>query len=88
MVPANVKLHIEELVLYGFAPSDRSRISQAVQQELTRLFAEQGVSASLFQGGEIERLDGGGFAKTQGMSAGAIGVQIARSLYGEFNHKQ
>ena len=41
MESANLNLHIEELVLHGFAPGDRYRIGEAVQQELTRLFAEQ-----------------------------------------------
>jgi hypothetical protein len=33
----SINLHIEELVLHGFAPGDRHRISEAVEQELTRL---------------------------------------------------
>ncbi|GAX45682.1 hypothetical protein NIES4075_67030 [Tolypothrix sp. NIES-4075] len=77
----NVELHIEELVLHGFERGDRHHISEAVQQELTRLFA-QGVPPSLAQGGEIGRLDGGGFEMTAGMQSGAIGAQIARSIYG------
>jgi hypothetical protein len=77
----NVELHIEELVLHGFERGDRDRISEAVQQELTRLFA-QGVPPSLAQGGEIGRLDGGGFEMTAGMQSGAIGTQIAQSIYG------
>lgn len=81
VVPPNLNLHIEELVLHGFALGDRYLIGEAVHQELTRLFAEQGVPPSLAQGGEIERLDGGGFEMT-GMNAGAIGVRIAQSIYG------
>ncbi|MEH1828428.1 MAG: hypothetical protein V7L22_24345 [Nostoc sp.] len=77
----NVELHIEELVLHGFEGGDRDRIGEAVQQELTRLFA-QGVPPSLAQGGEIGRLDGGGFEMTASMQSGAIGVQIAQSIYG------
>ncbi|MEH2114812.1 hypothetical protein [Nostoc sp.] len=77
----NVELHIEELILHGFEGGDRDRISEAVQQELTRLFA-QGMPPSLVQGGEIGRLDGGGFEMNAGMQSGAIGVQIAQSIYG------
>lgn len=84
MVSAKFNLLIEELVLHGFAPGDRYRIGEAVQQELTRLFAEQGGLPSLAQGGEIGRLDGGGFEMTAGMQAGEIGVQIAQSIYGGF----
>ena len=82
MESANLNLHIEELVLHGFALGDRYRIGEAVQQELTRLFAEQGVPPSLAQGGEVGRLDGGRFEMAAGMQAGAIGTQIAQSIYG------
>lgn len=76
----NVELHIEELVLHGFAPGDRHHIGEAVQQELTRLFT-LGVPPSLAQGGEIGRLDGGEFGMTADMQRGAIGTQIAQSIY-------
>jgi hypothetical protein len=80
MEPTNFNLHIEEMVLHGFAPGDRSRIGEAVQQELTRLFSE-GIPPALSQGGEIGSLDGGGFEMNDEMRAGAIGVQIAQSIY-------
>jgi hypothetical protein len=81
MMPANLNLHIEELVLHGFAAGDRYLIREAVQQELSRLFVEQGVPPALAQGGAIERLDGGSFEMAAGMKAGAIGTQIAQSIY-------
>lgn len=43
----NVELHIEQLVLHGFAPSDRYRIGAAIQQELARLLAQQGILLDL-----------------------------------------
>ena len=36
-------------MLHGFAPGDRYRIGDAVERELARLFAEQGVPPSLAQ---------------------------------------
>jgi len=53
MTPKNIELHIEELVLHGLSPGDRYRIGEAVEQELTRLLADQGVPESLERGGEI-----------------------------------
>ncbi len=83
MTPRNdIELHIEELVLHGFAPRDRSRIGEAVEQELSRLFAERGAPPSLVQGNEIERLDGGTFKVRPGSRAEAIGAQVARAVYG------
>ena len=81
MLPRNVELQIEELVLRGFAPEDRYLIGEAVQQELTQLLTERGVPPSLTQGGNIEHLDGESFAMAPGMKAEAIGSQIAQNIY-------
>jgi hypothetical protein len=82
MRPANVELHIEELVLHGFAPGDRYRIGEAVERELQRLFAEQGAPPSLAQGGERDYVDGGAFEAPRDARAGAIGARVAQNLYG------
>ena len=47
MRPGWIELHIEELVLHGFAPGDRHPIGDAVEHELIRLFAEQGLPSLL-----------------------------------------
>ncbi|HEY9435178.1 MAG TPA: hypothetical protein VI260_27295 [Blastocatellia bacterium] len=82
MRPANVELHIEELVLHGFAPGDRYRIGEAVERELQRLFAEQGAPAPLAQSAERGYLDGGTFESPRAASAETIGAGIAQNLYG------
>ncbi|MFZ3168354.1 MAG: hypothetical protein WA130_12115 [Candidatus Methanoperedens sp.] len=82
MKTANIKLHIEELVLHGFAPGDRYRIAEAVEREIARLFSEQGMPQSLNRGGEIERLDGGAFEAARGSKPEAIGAKVARTVYG------
>jgi hypothetical protein len=79
---ANVELHIEELVLHGFAPGDRYRIGDAVEQELQRLFAEQGAPPTLAQCGARDYLDGGTFETPRAAGAGEIGARIAQNLYG------
>lgn len=80
-----IQLHIDELVLHGFAPADRLQIADAVQAELTRLFAEQGASSALRQGGEAGRLQAEPISVTPAMPAGAIGTQVARSVYGSLS---
>jgi hypothetical protein len=82
MKPENVELHIEELLLRGFAPGDRYRIGEAVERELTRLIDEQGVPPSLARGSEIERLNGGAFKVASGSKPEAIGAQVARAVFG------
>lgn len=77
-----IELHIEELVLHGFAPGDRHRIAGALELELTRLLTEQGLPAALQGGGELERLDGGVITVRPGGRPEELGAQVARSVYG------
>jgi hypothetical protein len=77
-----IELHVQELVLHGFAPGDRSRLGRAVQRELARLLAEQGVPPSLARGAEIERVDGGSLEVASGAAAERIGAQVAQAVYG------
>ena len=80
--PYNIDLHIEELVLDGFAPTDRRAIAEAVQRELTRLLTDQGIHPSLSNGYEAERVDGGAFHVQPGARGNAIGTQVAQAIYG------
>lgn len=82
MNPPNIKLHIDRLVLRGIgADVDRERLGAAVRQELTRLFAEEGVSPSIHRDGHAARVDGGAFHLVPGTRAETIGGQIARAVY-------
>ena len=80
--PHSIELHIEELVLYGFEPAERYAIGEAVERELTRLFAEYGVPPSLRQGGEVARLSGGAFDAASSARAEELGSRIAQAVYG------
>ncbi len=77
----NVELRIEELVLHGFPPGDSRRICDAVEYELSRLFAERGVPHSLIQGSEVAHLDGGEFEMAQGTRPAVIGGRVAQTVY-------
>lgn len=77
----DLELKIEELSLRGFKRSDREKIAAAVQAELERLFAEEGLPAALENGREI-RLEGGSFSVPEGLSAQQAGVHVARQMYG------
>jgi len=78
----NVDLHIEELVLEGFRPSDRHRIGAAVERELGRLLAERGVPAALTTNADVPRLEGRSFTAPAGARPEAVGRQIAGAVYG------
>jgi len=77
-----VNLHIEELVLHGFAPGDRHRIGDAVERHLALLLAERGLPPTLSGGVEIARLDAGSFDVARGMPARTVGAQLAQALFG------
>ncbi|HEY0172922.1 MAG TPA: hypothetical protein VGB98_18025 [Pyrinomonadaceae bacterium] len=83
----DIELHIEELVLEGFAPHEREHIAAAVELELARLLAERGAPALLARGGEIARLDGGAFQTAPRAKADSTGEQIAQAVYGGFDTK-
>ena len=78
----SIDVHIEELVLEGFAPGDRYGIADAVQSELGRLLSEQGLPPAWEQGGEADSLDGGAFQVSPGSKAEGIGAQIAQAVHG------
>jgi len=79
---SSIHLHIEELVLHGFAPGDRHRIGDAVQRELARLFTEKQMPPVLAKSTEIDRLNGGTFHMTAALKPEATGAQIARAVFG------
>lgn len=78
---APLQLQIDRLVLHGFSMSSRHRIGAAMQQELTRLFAEQGVPPALTQGQQMDRLDGIQFDLPTQENPRLVGVRIARAIY-------
>lgn len=85
MNPKNVELHIEQLILLGFAPGDRYRISAAIEHGLAQLIAEQGIPPTIAREGEITSIDGEKFNIAPDTKAEAIGAQIAKSVYESIN---
>ena len=81
----SIELQIDKLILTGFPACDRSRIGAAVERELERLLSEEGLPAALGQGGEGQSLDGSSFDVRPNARPEAIGVQVARSIYGGFS---
>jgi hypothetical protein len=82
MTPPNIELHIEELVLDGFAPGDRQQIGAAVERELAALFAEQGAPQEWGRGAALAYVDGGSVTLSPEAKPDAVGGQIARAVYG------
>ncbi len=82
MRPKNIEVHIEELVLEGFKSGDENRIAGAVEHELTRQLAENGIPHSLT---DIDHFDGGDFQAYAGSGQELIGRRVARAIYRGLN---
>jgi len=85
MIKRDAQLHIEELVLHGFAPGDRYAMVEAIEQELSRLltrhFAE-GDSSRLALNSEVARVDAGAFQVEPRSRPSSIGTQIGQAVHG------
>ena len=79
--PQSLEVHIEELVLHGFAPADRYRIADAVQAELARVILEGGVPVSLIQTGELASVPDGSFDLPPTHNPKTIGLGIASAVH-------
>jgi hypothetical protein len=75
----NVELHIEELVLHGFKPGDRHQIGEAVERELARLLAEQGLPQ--VQDAEVPRLAGGQLHLSPNDNPDTVGRGLAGNIF-------
>jgi hypothetical protein len=76
-----LRLHVDELVLHGFQSANRFTIGKAVERELARLFATNGVPPSLARLGQIAYLDGRSFEMKPSRQPTALGAQVASAVY-------
>jgi hypothetical protein len=79
--PRAVEVHIEELVLHGFAPGDRHVIADAVQRELAQLISESQIPVSHGDPVALKQIDAGTFHVKPGSKPQATGTQIAKAVY-------
>jgi hypothetical protein len=79
-----IVLHIERLVLDGLpvASTRRVAVGAAVERELTRLLASGGLGAHLAHGGALPRIAAPQIRFARRDRADAMGVRIARAIYG------
>jgi hypothetical protein len=82
-----IRLHVERLALEGLTltGAERVRLERALVGELTRLLEAEGaerVHGAFVDGGAIAGLRGSEVVMAPGESTAALGVQVARSVYG------
>jgi hypothetical protein len=83
--PQSIDLHIEELVLHGFASGDRYAIAAAVERELTQLLTNGSVPSVLVRNLDRVEMDAGLFNIAPGSRAEVIGGQVAHAVYGRLS---
>ena len=76
-----IHVHIEELVLHGFAPGDRGQIGSSVEAELTRLMRAGSFAGLPEKPLTVERINAGAFRVGSLDKPQAAGVQIAQAVY-------
>jgi hypothetical protein len=82
-----VELRIEELVLSGFAPSDRYAIGDALTLELGRLLEVQGLSGldrsrvAGLNARAVERLEAGSISLGPDHRPATVGTQLAKAVH-------
>jgi hypothetical protein len=79
MSPREIEVHIEELVLHGFAPGARRAVGDALQSELQQLLAERGIPQAWR--GNPETIEAGTIPATAQTKPVTTGGQIARAVY-------
>jgi len=77
----HIQLHIDELILHGFAPGDRYRIAESLELELKRLLAEQGTPPLLRENQALTQIDAGSFEVAPNSRPEAVGTQVAYAIY-------
>jgi hypothetical protein len=82
---SSVELHIDELVLHGFAPGDRYVIGDALERELMRMLGERGVPISLRSESATDDIKGATFNAAHDAKPCVIGQQIAQAIYQGFS---
>ncbi|MFL6211740.1 MAG: hypothetical protein ACJ74W_23030 [Pyrinomonadaceae bacterium] len=83
----NINLHIERLVLDGvsLARGHEPLLRAAIEAELSRLLATNGLPSSLLSGGAVPRLQTGEIQLANEHGAQHLGRQIAGALHGELS---
>jgi hypothetical protein len=79
----NIELRIERLLLEGVPvePHLGHTMQRAIEVELTRLLAEQGLSPELARGAALDRLSGHSMELGGDMSPAHVGARIAGAVH-------
>ena len=75
-----VVLHIERVVLNGYASADRLAIAEGLRDELARHYGDAGAVQALRGLSSLDRLHAGRTPIAAGAEPGTVGRQAARAI--------
>jgi hypothetical protein len=80
----NINIHIERLILDGLpiSHSQRPLVQAAVEAELARLLAADGLAPNLQAGSVLPSVPGGSIQQASDGNPKTLGQQIAQAVYG------
>ncbi len=80
----NINIHIERLILDGLpiSHSQRPLVQAAIEAELVRLLAADGLTPILQAGGAMPYVPGGSLQLASDGNPHTLGKQIAQAVYG------
>jgi hypothetical protein len=78
----DIQIRIDELILEGLSVQDPTLIHRAVELELARLIAADGLPLHFNQNESIAQLDGGAYDVSPTAGSDSIGTQVAQAIYG------
>ena len=82
MRQAHLELAIDRLILPDLPPSQRERVAAAIEAELARLWAEQGMPPGVEDTSSLT-LNATSVQVVAGARPEAIGAQVAQSVYSD-----
>lgn len=79
----SISLHIERLILDGLSVPHRQRLQlqAALEAELARLLAAEGLSIDLYTSGTLPRINAGEIHLQDGENPAQLGRRIAQAVY-------
>ena len=79
----NINLHIERLVLNGVSlgPGQGPRVQAAVETELSRLLAADGLGPSLASGARLPSVPGGRIKLASSNDPAHLGTEVAHAVH-------
>jgi hypothetical protein len=78
--PRSIEVQIGQLVLHGFAHSDRRPIAESIERELRSLLTQEEFSNPISL--EVDQINAGSFQLENKRRSESAGANIARAIYG------